>query len=396
MEEYLSFRVSWLIRLALLAVILIGLSGPNAFAVEEGGDGIETLCSVDLSTFLPLPYSNLSNAVCKPIWNSYLLRYSQTKDHVVTIVLSTIYTTGWIGMGFSRDGMMLNSSAMVGWINKVGRPRIKQYYLEGFTPSKIKPDKGELPLTDIPPFAVLHGASIYLAFQMKFANSLAKQPILLAFGSRYPEHFHLSLHDDKTTLWFDFSAGKSANSAAVVNNFNHVKQTHGTLGLLGWGLILPCGAIVARHLRHRDPLWYYLHVGIQFVGFLLGLAAVVVGVSLYKTLHANVPAHRGIGITVLVLSILQILAFFLRPSKDSKIRRYWNWYHSWFGRIALFFGAVNIVLGIHIGGAGSEWKIGYGFILGTILLTSIVLEALLILGKSGKKIPPSTFQMNTL
>jgi len=62
----------------------------------------------------------------------------------------------------------------------------------------------------------------------------------------------------------------------------------------------------------------------------------------------------------------------LRPNKEAKIRKYWNWYHHWFGRIALFFGALNIVLGIQIGGAGNEWKLGYGFLLSIILIALMI------------------------
>jgi hypothetical protein len=73
---------------------------------------------------------------------------------------------------------------------------------------------------------------------------------------------------------------------------------------------------------------------------------------------------------------LQILAFFLRPNKDSKYRKYWNWYHQWVGRLVLFFAAVNIVVGIKVGGAGNSWKIGYGFNLAILLITIITLEVL--------------------
>lgn len=81
--------------------------------------------------------------------------------------------------------------------------------------------------------------------------------------------------------------------------------------------------------------------------------------------------------TMLIPSNIQILAFFLRPNKDSKYRSYWNWYHHWFGRLALFFTAVNIVIGIRIGDAGNSWKIGYGFNLAVLLTASIILEVLL-------------------
>ncbi|KAK9279337.1 hypothetical protein L1049_013016 [Liquidambar formosana] len=372
------------------------VSRPKNFAMADDDDpAAEGLvhCNADLSSFLPPPYNNLSKVVCKPVWNTYVLRYSMSEDHVVTIILSAVYTTGWVGIGFSKDGMMVGSSAMVGWISKLGHARIKQYYLQGTKPSEVIADKGELQLTNMPPVVVLHGATIYLAFQIKFTSGLTRQEILLAFSTSYPLHTRLKEHDDKTNIVFDFSAGSVSVGS---QNVRQMKMNHGILGIIGWGLILPLGAIVARYFKHKDPLWYYLHTVIQFVGFIIVLANVVLGRELYERIHANKRAHRGIGIFALVLGILQILAFFLRPNKDAKMRKFWNWYHHWFGRLALFFGALNIVLGIQIGGAGNDWKIGYGFLLGTILVAVIVLEALAYIKRSEKSSPPPAFPLNPI
>ncbi|PIN17348.1 hypothetical protein CDL12_10006 [Handroanthus impetiginosus] len=87
---------------------------------------------------------------------------------------------------------------------------------------------------------------------------------------------------------------------------------------------------------------------------------------------------------------------FSRPSMDSKYRRYWNWYHNWTGRITLFFRAVNIVLGIHIAGAGQAWKIGYGFLVGSVLVTVIVFEALLRVRRSEERKTHPPFPMNSI
>jgi len=50
-------------------------------------------------------------------------------------------------------------------------------------------------------------------------------------------------------------------------------------------------------------------------------------------------------------------------------------------------------LGIQIGGAGNEWKLGYGFLLSIILIAVIVLEALAWVKRSDKAAMDS-FQMN--
>lgn len=97
----------------------------------------------------------------------------------------------------------------------------------------------------------------------------------------------------------------SATSTGSGSNIGQ-KKNHGILGIVGWGLFLPIGAIIPRYFKYKDPLWYYLHIVIQFVGFILGLATVVLGKQLYDDVGADQPTHRAIGIFVLFLSILQV------------------------------------------------------------------------------------------
>ncbi|KAL4298466.1 cytochrome b561 and DOMON domain-containing protein At3g61750 isoform X2 [Arachis hypogaea] len=353
----------------------------------------ETTCqNTNYQIFLPPPYQNISSTICKPVWNTYEMRYTKNGD-ITTIILSAPYTVGWVGIGFSRNSSMVGSSAMVGWINKHGHTKIKQFYLKGKKQSEVIAGKGELPLNTVSPAVATNGAEIYLAFQLKTEIPYGKQPILLAFSTKTPQNHHLSNHDDRTSIIFDFSSGPQDPAS---DGLIQMRRNHGIVGIIGWGLILPVGAIVARYLRHKDPLWFYLHSVIQFVGFAFTLGTVLLGIQLYNNMHAHIPAHRGIGIFVLVLTILQILAFFLRPNKDSKYRNLWNLYHSWSGRMALFFASLNIVLGMQAAGAGSDWKIGYGFLVSIIIIAIVVLEVLAYLKRSEKRSLHASFQMDSV
>ncbi|KAI9110021.1 hypothetical protein K1719_019062 [Acacia pycnantha] len=367
----------------------------TAFADDKGRSSgfaaSESTCkNTNYQSFLPPPYQNISNMICKPVWHTYELRYIQN-DHTTTIILSAPYTIGWVGIGFSRDSMMVGSSAMVGWINKHGHAKIKQFYLQGKKASEVIADKGEIPLNNMPAAVATSGAEIYLAFQMQPRTPFGKQPILLAYGNKTPKNHHLSKHVDKTAIVFDFSSGSKGSGS---NELIQMRKSHGIVGIMGWGLILPVGAIIARYFRHKDPLWFYLHSVIQFVGFGFGLATFLLGLQLYNKMQAHVPAHRGIGIFVFTLSILQVLAFFLRPNKDSKMRKLWNLYHSWVGRLALFFASVNIVLGIQAAGAGSDWRIGYGFLVSIVIVATIILEVLAYLKRSEMRSLPPSFPMD--
>ena len=134
------------------------------------------------------------------------MQYTKTGD-TTTVILSAPYTVGWVGIGFSRDGMMAGSSAMVGWINKHGHAKVKQFYLRGRRQSEVMIDKGELPLNHVPAAVATNGAEIYIAFQLQTTIPFGKQPILLAFSTKRPLNHHLSKHEDKTAVIFDFSSG---------------------------------------------------------------------------------------------------------------------------------------------------------------------------------------------
>lgn len=259
------------------------------------------------------------------LMSNLLLQYSQNEENVLNIVLSTIYTVGWVGMGFSTDGRMVGSSAMVGWMGKTGIPHIREFYLRGKSASEIVADQGQLLSTAVAPKVLVHHAKIYLAFQLKFQAPLAQQHILFAIGTSTPVHKHLKKHSDKISLLFDFSRGNlcmnlvtwqykfstlsnfTGSSSTSTSYLYKLKRSHGVLAIFGWGILLPIGAIIARYCKQWDPLWYYLHTIIQLIGFVIGLAAVVTGKLLFDELHATVYSHRGIGIFVLVLGILQVL-----------------------------------------------------------------------------------------
>lgn len=137
------------------------------------------------------------------------MQYSQNQENVLSIVLSAAYTSGWVGIGFSNDGMMVGSSAMVGFLGKGGRVHIKQYYLRGQISSEVIVNEGQLLTTDVAPGVVIYGVNIYLAFQLKFSAAVTQQELLFAFSSATPNNYRLTEHDDKTSVSFDFSAGMS-------------------------------------------------------------------------------------------------------------------------------------------------------------------------------------------
>jgi hypothetical protein len=68
------------------------------------------------------------------------------------------------------------------------------------------------------------------------------------------------------------------------------------------------------------------------------------------------------------------MALLARPDKESKLRKYWNWYHHTVGRILIIFTIANIFYGIRLGETGKSWSAGYGVVLVVLFIITVALE----------------------
>nr|XP_043637460.1 cytochrome b561 and DOMON domain-containing protein At3g07570 [Erigeron canadensis] len=313
---------------------------------------------------------------CIPVWSSedFILRYSQAGPNLWSFVLSAPNTNSYIAMGFSPNGRMVGSSAIVGWMATDGSANMKRYLLGGQTPAQVLPDQGDLQIVGNTSSLFSSSSRLYMAFQL--VTNQPSQRLLYAVGDSsnpLPQapSFRLTQHRTETATRLNYASGQGTRIKAPYSN---LKRAHGILNMLGWGILIPIGVLVARYLKHLDPLWFYAHSGIQSLGFIFGLSGVIAGFVLDNRLDAKVGKHKGLGITILVYGCLQILALLARPSIDAKTRKYWNWYHYSVGRIMIVTAIVNIFYGIHLAKAGSSWNAGYGVFLGIYVITVLVLE----------------------
>lgn len=90
-----------------------------------------------------------------------------------------------------------------------------------------------------------------------------------------------------------------------------ILQLHGGLNAVSWGFMMPLGFMAARYLKAvgktTDPLWFYVHIFLQFPAYLVGLAGGAIGLALSsKSSGVHRPCHMGIGITLFCLGLLQV------------------------------------------------------------------------------------------
>lgn len=146
---------------------------------------------------------------------------------------------------------------------------------------------------------------------------------------------------------------------------------HGLIMMLGFGWLLPLGALCARFMKHRGgSLWFELHQKLQIFGGLIGLIGFGIAVQnfdVYNDPKGSVSRQHGIlGAITFALVLLQALVALVRPRAPtaagqvpSGTRIAWEWKHKVLGYSILIFTFATILLGAKM--EGTSWQLGYIF-----------------------------------
>ncbi|KAK2353635.1 cytochrome b561 and DOMON domain-containing protein [Trifolium repens] len=346
----------------------------NSSSQGDGNSSQGDSCDSKLNLSVPLNFDT-TKLNCLSVWNAqgYILRYSQTSSNIWSFILSAPNQNSYISIGFSPNGGMVGSSAIVGWISSNGAiGGMKQYYLAGYAPNQVVPDRGNLQIINNSTLITSQSSHLYMIFQLQTNQPLSRLIYAVGPNGVFPTvpSFALMQHQDKVSVTVNYATG----SSVLGNSYMNLKRSHGVLNILGWGMFIIMGAIVARYFKDWDPFWFNFHASVQSLGFILGLIGVISGLILNNQLHVNFNLHKALGIIILVLACLQVMAFVARPKKESKVRKHWNLYHHNIGRIVIILAIANIFYGIHLGKEGSEWVVAYGVVLAILLSIAVIFE----------------------
>lgn len=137
------------------------------------------------------------------------MQYSQTSANVWSFVLSAPDANSFVGMGFSPNGMMVGSSAIVGWIASDGTGTIKQYALNGQTPSQVLVDQGNLNVLSNSSMIISQSSRVYLVFQLNTNQPLTRLIYSVGPTGFFPTspNFALMEHRDKVTTVLNYVTG---------------------------------------------------------------------------------------------------------------------------------------------------------------------------------------------
>ncbi|KAK1353959.1 Cytochrome b561 and DOMON domain-containing protein [Heracleum sosnowskyi] len=364
-------KTSSFLLINILFFIVLNLS-PRIQVNSQAAATDSCASSFDLGRQLLFKTTSL---ICRSVWDAqgFILRYEETSPKLWSFILSAPNTNSYIGMGFSSNGKMVGSSAIVGWRGADGGSMIKRYHLTGQKPKQVVPDQGNLQVVGTSSSLISLSGRLYITFQLN--TSLPDNRILYSVGpaGRLPVRpgFQLAEHDQKVSTILDYASGESKTKGSSSST---LKKIHGILNMSGWGIILPIGAMVARYMKPWDPVWFYSHSLVQSLGFLFGVSGIICGFVLENRLGVDVDKHKSLGVIILTLGCLQVIAFLVRPEKESKVRKYWNWYHYSLGRVLIILAVANVFYGIHLGDAGSVWKASYAVVVCLLFVVAFILE----------------------
>lgn len=114
----------------------------------------------------------------------------------------------------------------------------------------------------------------------------------------------------------DFSSGAVESGPPVVANLDQ-KNAHALLCAVGFGLLLPLGALAARYLRAFtlfEPYWVHVHALLQVSGYVVGVAGFALGLVLDSYTAGSPHAkHKDLGIAIFSFVNLQVICRQIPP-----------------------------------------------------------------------------------
>ncbi|XP_047172958.1 cytochrome b561 and DOMON domain-containing protein At5g47530-like [Vigna umbellata] len=230
-------------------------------------------------------------------------------------------------------------------------------------------------------------ASFQLPSNKTVVNHAWQEGVVSDDGTLRPHSFSPSNLQSYGTI--DFISSKVSKATKDVNSRNMLRNVHGILNTVSWGIMMPIGVILGRYLKVFDGLggtWFHLHRACQSLAFLIAIAGFASGLYIGNHYGVHHVPHRCIGITLMCLASAQVcVAVFLRPKKNHKYRLFWNIFHYIVGYTTIALSIWNVLKGFDILDAHNRWKKYYLGIIISLAVIAVILEVITWIWVSHKK-----------
>jgi len=265
-------------------------------------------------------------------------------------------TTGFVAMGFSKDGTMIGSDAIIGWVDGKKRDVLQTADVEAYTlPNKVAAQLNpSIPLTNIAAQTVNGMTTV------QFTRNLADGNVPL--NPTGPNYIIASFSSYNNK--FPSYHGPNAHASVLVNSLTTGSATaitmppwrtiHGSLMFASWGVMLTFGMLFARYARHlKDAIWFKVHRATQYTGYGVACVGFVFAFVAGQGNHFYYLFHSVWGCFIMIFGLCQVVGAFFRPHKEAgevptKERKRFEYFHWWTGRLAVTMVVLQVVTGLEI------------------------------------------------
>lgn len=122
-------------------------------------------------------------------------------------------------MGFSPNGKMIGSSAIVGWVGPNNVPMMKRYFLGGQSSTQVIPDQGNLDVGNSS--IVTSSTRIYMSFQLNVRMPETKLIYSIGSPNQIPSSpgFRLTEHVNQISTVLNYATGACPTHMMIQLNF---------------------------------------------------------------------------------------------------------------------------------------------------------------------------------
>ncbi|XP_059286828.1 cytochrome b561 and DOMON domain-containing protein At5g47530-like [Lycium ferocissimum] len=295
--------------------------------------------------------------------------------------------TGWLawGLNFGPVPRMVGTQALIGIKQTNGSflgdtYNVTQYIKIGckLLPSPIDLNISNLRFRHIHYYHIIE-ATIHLPQTVNVSRiNQVWQVGKVAMGME-PKIHERKLHNYDSTETIDLQTGTVITVRG--SRRRQARIAHGILNIIGWGVILPIGVIIARYFK-KGPInwnehdqWKHAHKTCQTCGYIIGATGWALGLWLgASSKYYSFPKHGAFGISIFTFATLQTLALRLKPRKNDELHTYWSIYHLSLGYALLAVICVNIFKGIKIMQDVDTWRSVYIAVIVSLTFIFLVLE----------------------
>lgn len=339
--------------------------------------------------FTPSPLTaTLSAKLGTEMTMSWVVRELQNGGGLVAVIDVVYPGSSWVSFGLAQDaGTMIGSEALIGvpgaapsWYSMSSKE------LSGVTPT----GRAVSASTTL----VQASGSTTLSFELPLTHAMdGGVEILYAHGTGNALGNHPYGEGGRGGLNVDFRSGLASTSA------NESKQllvwVHLSLMLLGWGLVLPLGILMAIFRTSVDAVkgkgsWIRYHQWFQYTGAALGLAGAAVALVMVEGAHFTT-THSVIGLVVTLWMVTQVFNALVRPhattpgTARTTARGAWEKLHKIGGRLLLVTAWLNLLSGAAKMKAFGGWSDESSVTVVATTLVVVVLSCTLLLACRGMK-----------